>query len=110
VLADWWFTTPAVLVQPLTGFLMAGQLPLSLGSDWLLLAIVLYLLTGLCWLPVVYLQIRMRDIAADSLQKNKPLPSRYRHYSLVWMWLGVPAFLAMLIITTLMVFHSSLWS
>lgn len=109
VQADWWFTTPTVIIQPLTGILMAQQLAMPLDSDWLLLTIILYLLTGLCWLPVVYLQIRLRNIAVDSLNKNQPLPARYRYYSLLWMWLGVPAFFAMLGITTLMVFHGSFW-
>ncbi|MGR9116462.1 MAG: DUF2269 family protein [Gammaproteobacteria bacterium] len=110
VLADWWFTTPTVLIQPLTGFLLAKQLSLPFGDDWLLMTVILYLLAGLCWLPVVYLQIRLRDLASDSFQKNQPLPARYRYYSQVWLWLGVPAFFAMLFITTLMVFHGFLWS
>lgn len=110
VQADWWFTPPTVIIQPLTGILMAQQLAMSLNDNWLMLTSILYILTGLCWLPVVYLQIRMRDIANDSLNKNQLLPPRYRYYSLIWMWLGVPAFFAMLGITTLMVFHGSFWS
>lgn len=111
VLADWWFTTPTVIIQPVTGILMAEQLGMLLTDTWLVQTIVLYVLTGLCWLPVVYLQIRMRDIANESLQNNQPLPAQYHYYSKVWMWLGVPAFFAMIGITTLMVFHSSLiWS
>ncbi|WP_020159361.1 DUF2269 family protein [Methylobacter marinus] len=110
VQADWWFTTPTVVIQPLTGILMARQLAMPLSEGWLLLTAILYVLTGLCWLPVVYLQIRMRDIANAALAKNQPLPPRYRYYSLIWMWLGVPAFFAMVGITTLMVFHGSLWS
>ncbi len=72
-------------------------------------SIALYILTGLCWLPVVYLQLQMRDIANKSLLENKPLPEQYYYYSKIWMWLGVPAFFAMLSITTMMVFHSSLF-
>ncbi len=109
VQADWWFTTPTVIVQPLTGILMAQRLAMPLNDNWLLMTVVLYVLTGICWLPVVYLQIRLRDIAVDSLNKNQPLPYSYRYYSLIWMWLGVPAFFAMIAITTLMVFHGSLW-
>lgn len=108
VLADWWFTTPTVLIQPLTGILLAKQMGLSLTNDWIIQTFVLYLLTGICWLPVVYLQIRMRDIAKQSLLNNEPLPDQYHYYSKIWMWLGVPAFFAMLGITTMMVFHSSL--
>jgi uncharacterized membrane protein len=110
VLADWWFTTPTVIIQPITGFLLAEQLSMSLGDSWLSWTLVLYLITGLCWLPVLILQIRMRDIAVDSLALGLPLPSLYYHYAKVWLWLGVPAFFAMISITTLMIFHNSLWS
>ena len=109
VLADWWFTTPTVIIQPITGILMAGQLSMPLSNGWMLQSIILYLLTGLCWLPVVWLQIRMRDIANESLLQHKPLPDLYHYYSKLWMWLGVPAFFAMLGITTMMVFHSALF-
>lgn len=109
VLADWWFTTPTVIIQPLTGILMADQLGWSLTDAWLMQSIILYALTGLCWLPVVYLQLRMRDMAIDSLENNQSLPEQYYYYSKLWMWLGVPAFFAMLSITILMVFHSALF-
>jgi len=109
VLADWWFTTPTVIIQPFTGILLAHQMGLSLTDGWMLQTFVLYFLTGICWLPVIYLQIRMRDIANQSLQKNKPLPDQYHYYSKIWMWLGVPAFFAMLGIATMMVFHTSLF-
>lgn len=109
VLADWWFTTPTVIIQPLTGLLMAKQIGLEVTEGWMMQSIILYMLTGLCWIPVVYLQIRMRDIANQSLAENKALPERYHHYAKIWMWLGVPAFFAMLGITTMMVFHSSLF-
>ena len=109
VLADWWFTTPTVIIQPFTGILMANQMGLSLSEGWLLQSILLYVLTGLCWLPVVYLQIKMHDIANQSLIDHKSLPEQYYLYSKIWMWLGVPAFFAMVSITTMMVFHSSLF-
>jgi uncharacterized membrane protein len=110
VLADWWFTTPTVIIQPVTGFLLAQQLSVSLNEGWLCWTLMLYLITGLYWLPVVLLQIRMRDLACDSLANGFPLPTLYHHYAKVWLWLGVPAFFGMIGITTLMVFHNSLWS
>lgn len=110
VLADWWFTTPTVLIQPITGYFLAQQLSVSFSDSWLFLSLALYALTGLCWLPVVWLQIRMRDLAASSLTQGQALPERYFYYSKLWMWLGVPAFFGMITITTLMVFHNSLWS
>ncbi len=110
VLADWWFTTPTVIIQPVTGFLLAEHISASFSDSWLLWTIVLYIITGLCWLPVVWLQIRMRDLAIESLAQSQALPYLYTYYSKIWMWLGVPAFFGMISITTLMVFHSSLWS
>lgn len=110
VLADCWFTTPTVIIQPITGFLLAGQLSTSMGDSWLMWTLLLYAITGLCWLPVLVLQIRMRDLASESLALGLPLPSLYHHYAKIWLWLGVPAFFGMIGITTLMVFHNSLWS
>ncbi len=109
VKADWWFTTPTVIIQPLTGVLMANQLAISLGEDWLIQTFFLYAITGLCWIPVVYLQIKMRDIAQQSLDQRLPLPAIYHQYSKLWMWLGVPAFFSMIGITTLMIFHRALF-
>jgi uncharacterized membrane protein len=110
VLADWWFTTPAVLIQPLTGYFLAGQVSVPFGDGWLFWSLLLYAVTGLCWLPVVWLQIRMRDLAVTSLEQQQALPTQYFYYSKLWLWLGVPAFFGMVSITTLMVFHNSLWS
>jgi len=110
VLADWWFTTPTVIIQPVTGFLLAKQMAMPMGEGWLLWTMVLYTLTGLCWLPVIWLQIRMRDLAAEALAQGQTLPERYHYFSKLWMYLGVPAFFSMISITTLMVFHNSLWS
>lgn len=110
VLADWWFTTPTVIIQPLTGYFLARQMAASFSDAWLVWTLMLYALTGLCWLPVVWLQIRMRDLAVNSLADQQALPARYFYYAKLWMWLGVPAFFGMVGITTLMVFHNSLWS
>lgn len=63
VIADWLITTPTVIIQPITGFWMLHLLNLSLQATWLWLSLVLYLIAGACWLPVVVLQIRMRDLA-----------------------------------------------
>ncbi len=63
VQADWLFTTPAVIVQPVTGVWMAHRAGFPMTSCWLALAICLYALIGACWLPVVWLQIRMHRLA-----------------------------------------------
>ena len=66
VLADWLFTTPTVILQPVTGVWMALSAGYPLTSSWLVLSIVLYIIAGLCWLPVVYIQILMRDISRSA--------------------------------------------
>ena len=109
VLADWWFTTPTVIFQPLSGVLMATQLELPLTESWLLAAYVLYAVAGLCWLPVVVLQIKLSEIARQASNEGSELPERYWFYTRIWMALGVPAFCAMIAIVVLMVFHDGLW-
>lgn len=103
VRADWLFTTPTVIIQPITGFWMIHLTGMSLQQTWLWLTIGLYLLAGACWLPVVILQIRMRDQADVCLQDNKPLPESYSKQLRTWIALGVPAFVAMMAVTALMV-------
>lgn len=107
VLADWMFTTPAIVLQPVSGMMLAWLLQIPLTTAWLALSLGLYLIAGLCWLPVVWLQIRMRDIALQAVQAHSPLPEQYWRYARYWFWLGVPAFLAMLGIVLLMVFKFS---
>jgi len=94
VLADWLFTLPAVILQPLTGIWMARLAGYQLTDLWVLLAFALYGLAGACWLPVVWLQLRIRDMAATAQARGAPLPERYRHYMKIWFVLGWPAFLA----------------
>lgn len=110
VLADWLFTTPTILIQPLTGFWMAYQLGIPLDLPWLQVSYGLYLLAGVCWLPVVVLQIRMRDLANAANRDASPIPALYYHYGRIWRWLGVPAFFAMTALVAVMVFHEALWS
>lgn len=104
VRADYWFTTPAVIIQPLTGFAMATMAGYSLTQNWLLWTLVLYVLAGACWLPVVWLQIRMAKMATTAFADETPLPSHYWQYARYWEWLGYPAFIAMLGVYGLMVF------
>ena len=110
VLADWLFTTPAAIVQPLSGFALASAAGFSFNSHWLLLALVLYVFVGACWIPVVWLQLRMRDLAREAVATAQPLGSRYHHYFRIWFALGWPAFLGVLAIFVLMVFKPALSS
>lgn len=104
VTADYWFTTPAAIIQPLTGLTMASMAGYSLTQNWLLWTLVLYALAGACWLPVVWLQIRMAKMATTALADETPLPAHYWQYARYWEWLGYPAFIAMLGVYGLMVF------
>jgi len=103
VWADWIFTTPAVVVQPITGVLLARMLGFPLSSGWLAHAVALYALAGACWVPVVWLQIRMRNLARDAVERGSALDETYWRLARIWFWLGVPAFCAVLAIFALMV-------
>jgi uncharacterized membrane protein len=108
VLADWLFTTPAVIVQPLTGFWLAWRQGLPFATPWIVVALALYALAGACWLPVVWLQLRMRRMADAAVRDGTGLPPAYRRCFRFWFALGFPAFAAMVAIVALMVFKPSL--
>lgn len=103
VLADWLFTAPTAIVQPLTGFWLVSLAELPWTSGWILWSLVLYALAGACWLPVVWLQIRMAAMAERAAAQGAPLPPRYWRYHAAWTALGWPAFLAFIAIFFLMV-------
>jgi uncharacterized membrane protein len=103
VRADFLFTATAVVAQPVTGLLLAQNVGYSLFDGWIAWSIVLYLFTGAFWLPVVWMQMRMRDLAAAAVRENRPLPAQY--HKLFWWWFafGFPAFAAVLAIFWLMI-------
>ena len=103
VLADWLFTLPAIIVQALTGFALARLMGYPLSHGWLAWSLALFLLAGACWVPVVWLQIRMRNLARTSERERLPVPASYRAYARAWFWLGVPAFAAVVLVFWLMV-------
>lgn len=103
VRADWWFTTPAVIFQSLSGLWLAHAAGWPLDSRWLLWSQGLFALAGACWLPVVWLQIRMARMAAAANLAGSVLPPAYRRYARYWERLGYPAFCAMLAVYWLMV-------
>jgi len=103
VIADWLFTTPAIVVQPLTGIALAIEAGYPLFHGWLGLSLLLYLATGACWIPVVWLQYRMRDLARASDAAGVALDRRYWNYARRWFQLGVPAFVALIVVFGLMV-------
>ncbi len=102
VIADLVFTASAVILQPVTGALLVELAGWGWSHGWLRASIGLYLLTGALWLPVVWMQLRMRDIARSAAAASAPLPAGYDALYRLWFACGVPAFLAVLAIVWLM--------
>jgi uncharacterized membrane protein len=109
VVADAIFIATAVIVQPLSGALLAWSIGYSLLDGWIAASLILYVLVGLCWLPVVVIQIRMRDLARAALKTAAPLPQEYRRLYAIWSWLGWPAFAGVLAIFALMIWKPVMW-
>jgi uncharacterized membrane protein len=103
VIADWLFTATTAVAQPATGFYMIHLAGYPIHSKWIMWSLVLYVLAGACWVPVVWLQMRLRDIAMEAAGTGADLPPRYWRYFRTWVALGVPAFIAFVIIFWLMV-------
>jgi uncharacterized membrane protein len=103
VIADFLFTATAVVAQPITGILLARSAGYSLFDAWLFWSIVLYLVTGAFWLPVVWMQMRLRDLAVKAVREGNGLPPQY--HTLFWWWFafGFPAFGAVVAIFWLMI-------
>ena len=107
VLADFLFTATAVVAQPVTGLLLARELGLPLSEPWLATSLILYLVTGAFWLPVVRMQMRMRDLARTAVESRKKLGAEYHRLFRLWFLCGIPAFGSVLAILWLMVVKPS---
>lgn len=103
VIADWAFTTPTVILQPLTGFYLMYLASMPLDTPWILWSVMLYMVAGAAWLPVVWMQIRMRDMAAAAAQSGGAIPAQYWKYLRTWVALGIVAFGALVAVFYLMV-------
>jgi uncharacterized membrane protein len=103
VIADYLFTATAVVAQPITGVLLAWQGGYSLDEGWILASIALYFFTGAFWLPVIWMQARMRDLAHAAAARAEPLPPAYRRLFGWWFTFGFPAFAAVMVIFWLMI-------
>lgn len=103
VLADWLFTTTAVIAQPLTGIALAHLAGWPLTAPWLLWSYGLYIFIGICWLPVVWIQLRVRRLMSEAVAAGKPVPERVHRLMRIWFALGWPAFAALIAIFGLMV-------
>ena len=109
VIADAIFTAGAVVIQPISGAALAWSIGYSLSTPWIVASLALYVLVGLCWLPVVWIQMQLRDLARASAGQGKSLPPRYFSLFRVWFWLGWPAFLGVVAIFALMLWKPALW-
>ncbi len=103
VIADMLFTATAVLLQPITGYLLMRQTGMELSESWITVSLGLYLLAGAFWLPVVWIQARMRDLAQAASDGNMPLPAAYHRLFRIWFAFGFPGFAAVLAILFLMI-------
>jgi uncharacterized membrane protein len=103
VIADFIFTATAVVAQPVTGSLLALEAGYSLREGWILWSIVLYVFTGAFWLPVVWMQMRLRDLAVKAAADGTQLPDEYHRIFWHWCAFGVPAFAAVAMIFWMMI-------
>lgn len=103
VVADFLFTATAVVLQPVTGIALAWNVGYSLMEGWILLSLLLYVITGAFWLPVVWMQMEMRRLAETARKSGEPLPKRYHQLFRLWFAFGFPAFGAVVAIFWLMI-------
>jgi uncharacterized membrane protein len=103
VIADMLFTLTAVLLQPVTGGLLMALSATTLAERWLVMSLGLYAVAGLFWIPVIFMQIEMRNLARVALAQRQPLPPRYFALFRRWFGFGIPGFGSVMLILWLMV-------
>jgi uncharacterized membrane protein len=108
--ADWLLTTPAAIVQPVSGVWLVHLMQIPLSTPWVAWSLALYALAIACWLPVVWIQIRMRDVASAAELLRAPLPPAYRRLFRWWTALGFAAFFPFVLIFWLMVAKRLPWA
>ena len=103
VLADYLFTLPAVCIQPLTGAWLIWRVGYDWTEPWLTATYGLYLFAGVCWVPVIWIQIELKKMLLVAASTGADLPPRYAWFFKLWFALGWPAFLALVAVFYLMV-------
>ena len=103
VLADMLFTLTAVILQPVTGGILMELSSTSFAERWLVTSLALYAVAGLFWIPVIFMQIEMRDLASAAVAKKEPPPPRYFALFRRWFVFGIPGFGSVMIILWLMI-------
>ena len=109
ILADWLFTLPSGVIQPVTGLALAWIAGFDLLAGWLSVSYALYIVAAVCWIRVVVLQYRVHALARDALQASEALPAAYSRAMREWVGLGWPAFLSLVVVSVLMVMKPPLW-
>lgn len=109
VIADAVFIANAAIVQPVTGVQLALVIGYPLWDSWIVVSFALYAVVAACWLPVLWLQVRMRNMARAAAEEGTELPERYHRLFRIWFVLGWPAFISMIAIFALMIFRPSVW-
>jgi uncharacterized membrane protein len=103
VKADAIFTATAILAQPFTGYLLMRQMGYSFSQGWIAASLALYVVAGVFWLPVIWMQMRMRDLAQEAARTGAPLPPAYHRLFRIWFAFGFPGFGAVMLILWLMI-------
>ncbi|MDB5376886.1 MAG: hypothetical protein JWR00_1332 [Rubritepida sp.] len=103
VLADFLFTAMAILAQPVTGFLLMREMWIPADEGWIVASLSLYVVAGIFWLPVVWMQMCMRDLARQAAAEGAPLPAAYHRLFRWWLAFGFPGFGSVLAIVWLMI-------
>jgi uncharacterized membrane protein len=103
VLGDYIFTATAVIAQPITGYLLAREAGFAMTDSWVWMSLVLYILAGVFWLPVVWMQRRMRDLARVADAEGTALPAEYHRLFRLWFAFGFPGFGSVMAIVWLMI-------
>lgn len=109
VIADTVFTATAAILQPVTGYLLARLIGWELTESWIALSLLLYVVTGIFWLPVVWIQVRMRNLARSAASAGAALPPEYIRLFRIWFACGFPAFFAVIAILWLMLTKPTLF-
>lgn len=103
VIADWLFTTPTIIIQLISGLYMVYTVGYDFSSAWIKYGLILYFVTGACWLPVVFIQIKMRNLAKEAHANNSAIDAKYWQLDKWWIALGSLAFPIVIVIFWLMV-------
>jgi uncharacterized membrane protein len=103
VIADMLFTLTAVILQPVTGGVLMALSATALAERWISTSLGLYVVAGMFWIPVIFMQIEMRDLARKATAQQQPLPPRYFALFRRWFVFGIPGFGSVMIILWLMI-------